>query len=146
MYERMLNQSNEPDLSEIKEYLGEESYARLQKLENILAEQYTLMKELRFPFGNGYGWGYKFSHKSAHLCYVFFEQGSFTVTVQIGDKQVAVLENVMDSLTPKARELWEKRYPCGGHGGWVHDRILEDRDVTDAVYFIHAKKVPLRAK
>lgn len=36
MYERMLNKNKEPSLIEIKEYLNEENYCRLIKLENTL--------------------------------------------------------------------------------------------------------------
>ena len=64
MFERMLDKSKEPSVAEIREYIGEDGYERLGRLESILSGQYELMKELRFPFGNHYGWGYKLSHKS----------------------------------------------------------------------------------
>ena len=56
MFERMLDKSRKPDEAEIREYIGEDSYKRLCRLESILSEQYQLSKELRFPFGNHYGW------------------------------------------------------------------------------------------
>jgi hypothetical protein len=39
--------------------------------------------ELKFPFGNNYGWGYKVSSKSKHLFYIFFKRNSITVMLQI---------------------------------------------------------------
>lgn len=101
---------------------------RLSLLEEYLQTQYYLLKELRFPFGNNYGWGYKSSHKSNHLCYAFFEKGAFTVTIQIGDKQLGLLERYLSDLSPKAQELWGNRYPCGDNGGWVHYQILAVRN------------------
>lgn len=143
MYERLLDKKNEPAPEQIKEYLGSESYERLLSLEEHLQRHYHLIKEIRFPFGNSYGWGYKYSHRSSHLCYVFFEKGAFTVTVQIGDKQVHLVESNLKDLSLKAQELWENRYPCGENGGWVHYRVMGDEELTDIFAFIHAKKKPV---
>ena len=143
MYERLLDKSHEPALEQIKEYLGNESHERFTQLEKYLQTHYLLTKELRFPFGNSYGWGYKYSHKSAHLCYAFFEEEAFTVTIQIGDKQVPVVENALNSLSPKTQKLWEERYPCGGNGGWVHFRVLRDEELKEVYTLISAKKKPI---
>ena len=144
MYERLLDKSNEPTFEQVKEYLGEDSMKRLLSLEGYLQTHYQLSKEMRFPFGNSYGWGYKYSHKSSHLCYAFFEKEAFTVTVQIGDKQVHLVETYLDELSDKAQELWKNRYPCGDNGGWVHYRILNDAELNDIYKFISAKKKPIK--
>ena len=140
MHERLLDKNNEPTLEQVREYLGEESVKRLLSLENYLQTHYHLSKEMRFPFGNSYGWGYKYNHKSSHLCYLFFEKDAFTVTIQIGDKQVHLLENYLGDLSSKAQELWGNRYPCGDNGGWIHYRILSDNELNDIYKFISAKK------
>ena len=142
MYERMLDKFNEPTAEQVKDYLGSESYKRLVALEDYLKSRYLLSKEMRFPFGSNYGWGYKYSHKTAHLCYAFFEKDAFTVTLQIGDKQVHLVEDMFNTLSHKTRELWNIRYPCGEHGGWVHYRVLGDDDLTDICKLIEAKKKP----
>ncbi len=71
------------------------------------------------------------------LC--FFEKGAFTVLIQIGDKQVPAVEKTLVALTPKAKELWVTRYPCGNNGGWIKYRILEDADLLDIIQYIRAK-------
>ncbi|MDU9052864.1 MAG: DUF3788 family protein, partial [Clostridioides difficile] len=83
-----------------------------------------------------------YSHKSFHLFYAFFEKGAFTVLIQIGDKQVPAVEKTLVALTPKAKELWVTRYPCGNNGGWIKYRILEDADLLDIIQYIRAKKSP----
>ena len=143
MYERLLDKNNKPTIEQIAEYLGAESYRRLLCFEEYLHTHYHLNKEIRFPFGNSYGWGNKYSHKSGHLCYAFFEEGAFTVTVQIGDKQAPLVESVLSGLSQKAQELWENRYPCGENGGWIHYRVLNDEELTDIYKFIYAKKKPV---
>ena len=63
--------------------------------------------------------------------------------VQVGDRQVPALLNRMGSMSDQAKRLWEDRYPCGDNGGWVNVRILSERDLQDALQFIHAKKNPV---
>lgn len=143
MYERLLDKKNEPTDEQVKAYLGNKSYLHLLSLEKYLKTHYHLVREMRFPFGSSYGWGYKYSHKSSHLCYLFFEKGAFTVTIQIGDRQIHSIEAAMNSLSLKAQKLWTNRYPCGAHGGWVHYRVMNDEDLADIYCFIRAKKKPV---
>jgi hypothetical protein len=142
MYERLLDKSITPDETSIQAYLGRQSRERLAIFENRLKADYQLVRELKFPFGNNYGWSYKYSHKSNHLCYAFFEKDAFTVTLQIGDKQAPLLESRLSSLLPKTRDLWENRYLCGERGGWVHYRVLTDDELTDVIKLIEIRKKP----
>jgi len=143
MHERLRDKNNAPTPEQVRAYLGDESFERLLSLERYLQTHYDLAKETRFPFGNGYGWSYKFSHRSTHLCYAFFEEGAFTVTIQVGDKQAQAVEDAMGRLSPKAQALWADRYPCGNNGGWIHYRVLRDEELTDLHSLIHAKKKPV---
>ena len=144
MYERMLDKSAPPDDDFVKEYLGAESYGFLLQLEKFLNDHYDLKKELKFPFGNSYGWRYKYSHKSSHLCYAFFESGAFTVTLQLGDSCVSAVQIMLPALSKKADQLWQNRYPCGEQGGWIHYRVIEMNDLGDMLELIKAKKKPIR--
>lgn len=141
MYERLLDKSNIPDDEFIREYLGETTFRLLELLEGELNKRYAYQKELVFPFGNNYGWGYKYSCKSKHLCHLFFEHGAFTILLQISGKDKAKLESILDNCLPKARELWENRYPCG-EGGWVNYRIINPHEVSDIMRLIEIKKKP----
>ena len=142
MYERLLDKSVMPDEETIQEYLGLQSHERLAQFEKRLKVHYQLVRELKFPFGNNYGWGYKYSHKASHLCYVFFEKDAFTVMLQIGDKQVPLLESHLSSLLQKTQDLWKNRYPCGERGGWIHYRVLVDDELGDIIKLLAAKKKP----
>lgn len=142
MHERLLDKEIMPDAASIREHLGEESDKRLADMERHLSGCYQLSRTLRFPFGNRYGWGYKYSHKSSHLCYAFFEKDAFTVMLQIGDKQVPILERQFASFLPKTQALWENRYPCGARGGWVHYRVLADDEMNDVITLLTIRKKP----
>lgn len=144
MYERLLDKNAMPDATAITEHLGEESADRLAAMERRLQENYQLSRELSFPFGNSYGWGYRYRHKSSHLCYAFFEKGAFSVMLQIGDKLVPQLEGQLPLYLRKTQDLWEGRYPCGERGGWVHYRVLADDELSDVIKLLAIRKRPLK--
>lgn len=145
MYERMLDKSSQPNVEQVKEYIGKPSYDLLIKLENYLKDHYVLSKEMKFPFGKGYGWGFKYSHKSKHLCYLFFEKDAITVTIQIGDNEAPKLEEELKTCLPKTQEQWKNRYPCGEFGGWIHYRIFSEQELSDIQKLIAIKKKPTQA-
>lgn len=142
MYERMTDKEHQPEIHEIRQYIGETSCKFLQEFENQLQARYDLNRELRYPFGKSYGWGFKYSHKSKHLCYLFFEKDAVTVTLQIGDREVDSLNQILQTLSETTVSLWENRYPCGENGGWIHLRILSENDLTDVIKLIEVKKKP----
>ncbi len=144
MYERLLDKNDLPEEAFIREYIGKDAYALLLEFEEFLNRHYDIRRELKFPFGNQYGWGYKYSHKTSHLCYVFFESGAITVTLQLGDNCVAKINETLPFLSQKANELWQDRYICGKEGGWLHDRVLDAADLNDVVELVKIKRKPYR--
>ena len=146
MYERMLDKNHEPSAEEIARYIGCGAQAGLKTFEGFLRTQYDIQQELKFPFGQGYGWGYKYSHRKAHLCYAFFEKGGFTVTLQIGDKQASALEAALPCMSAKTKNMWANRYPCGENGGWIHYRVLHDNDLKDICALILIRKPPKKTR
>ncbi len=142
MYERMMDKSVLPEINDIERHIGLNGCKYLWFLEDALMKRYEIQREIRFPFGNTYGWGYKYSHKTKHLCYLFFEKDAITITLQIGDKEVPLLNQVLSTLSSKTQSLWENRYPCGDNGGWMHVRILSEDDLDDGIKLIQIRKKP----
>jgi len=52
------------------------------------------------------------------------------------------MESILPSLQQRTQELWEKRYPCGERGGWIHYRVLEDEEIDDVIRLIEVRKKP----
>jgi hypothetical protein len=144
MHERLLDKNNPPASDFIREFIGAKGYTALLQFEDFLSNHYHLSREMKFPFGSHYGWGYKYSHKASHLCYVFFEAGAFTVTLQLGDNCVPRLEAILPHLSQKAKELWQNRYPCGEQGGWLHYRVMDKDELNDVLELVKVKKKPAR--
>jgi len=139
MYERLLDKSVPPTGEDIESYLGD-SYDLLAEFESQLGSHCQLSKELKFPFGNSYGWGYKYSRGATHICYAFFEAGAFSVMLQLGGRHVPKVEKLLPELTPETRQLWGERYPCGKEGGgWVHLRVLGVRELGDILALVKIK-------
>ncbi len=142
MYERLLNKNEPPSEANIEEYIGKDAYALLLSFDGFMRGNYHIGRELKFPFGHHYGWAYKYSHKTSHLCYVFFESGAFTVTLQLSDNLVSQVNNILPSLSHKTHDLWQNRYICGTQGGWLHYRVLDVDELNDIVALVKIRRKP----
>ena len=139
MYERMLNKQITPTEDEIKNYIGIKSVENMETLMNCLNRIFEINIELKFPFGNNYGWGYKISDKKKHLFYLFFEKNSITIMLQIkGIKTEKEMEKYKN-LSEEGKKYWENRYPCGENGGWIHYRVLNKTHLRDIGIFLSIK-------
>jgi hypothetical protein len=136
MYERMLDKSVVPTEGDIKKYMGAEALENSELLEKSLRKVFEINKELKFPFGNKYGWGYKVSAKSKHLFYLFFEKGSFTIMLQIKGIKTEKEVSKYNELSEEGKKYWEGRYPCGDNGGWIHYRVLDKKHLRDIGIFL----------
>ncbi|MDD4292189.1 MAG: DUF3788 domain-containing protein [Clostridia bacterium] len=121
-------------MDEFSDYCGE-SKSLLLRLNDYLQSKLGLVAELRFPYGNSYGWGVKYAKKSRHICDVFAENGSFTVMLRLTNAQC---EQLYPDLTDYAKECIDRKYPCG-EGGWLNCRILTEQQLCDATKMLALK-------
>jgi hypothetical protein len=135
MNERMLDKTHQPTEEEIEQFVGKDAWADLLLIKETLKSLFDLTLELKFPFGNSYGWSYKFSNKKKHLFYLFFERGSLTLTVQIPEPKTERERELIRRLSEKGKKYWDTKYPCGS-GGWVHYRFSRADELPDAGLFI----------
>ena len=140
--ERLVNKEVTPTEESITHLLGEESVDRLSHFEKLLREGYELYRELKFPFGKNYGWAYRYTHKKTLLLYVFFEKDGFCCTVSINDSGAGIVGGIINSMLPKTKELWKKRYPCGIEGGWIHYSVSKYEELLDIIRIIGCKVKP----
>ncbi len=135
MYERMLDKNKTPTENEIQEYIGKQANDNLNLIQSRLKELFDCNYELKFPFGNNYGWGYKVSIKKKHLMYLFFEKDSLTMMMKINEPGTENEINLLNGLSSKGKQYWDDQYPCG-KGGWIHYRIETKEDLKDAGIFL----------
>lgn len=140
--ERLLNKEDIPTQELIDNLLGKEGMRRLALFEEMLRKNYDLNSELKFPFGNSYGWAYRYTHKKALLLYVFFEKDGFCCTVSINDGGAGIVNGIIDTMLPKTKELWANRYPCGKDGGWVNYSVSSDEELKDIIRLVACKVKP----
>jgi hypothetical protein len=132
----MLNKQIVPTEDEINEFIGKKSAGNIKLIKNGLENIFEINMELKFPFVNNYGWGYKVSYKSKHLFYIFFEKNSITITLQISKIETEKELEKYNKLSEEGKKYWENRYPCGNNGGWIHYRILNKKHINDIGIFL----------
>ncbi|MCL2765955.1 MAG: DUF3788 domain-containing protein [Treponema sp.] len=137
--ERMLNKQVVPAESEINDHIGIKSAENIELIKNALEKEFEIKMELKFPFGNDYGWGYKVSTKSKHLFYLFFEKGCINIMLQISKIISEKETGKYNKLSEEGKKYWENKYPCGKHGGWIHYRVKNKKQLKDIGLFLSIK-------
>lgn len=134
MYERLLNKQEQPTFEQMVRYSGDSGPLWLA-LDAMLKDTHNADTLIRFPYGNEYGWGVKYSVKKRHICDVFAENGSFTALFQVSNRAV---ETVHDTLADYAKQIWADKHPCAT-GGWIEFRVLDKGQLADLEKILHAK-------
>lgn len=138
MYERLLDKDLKPDFQELLDYCGD-CKNLWQKLNDYIVEKYDAKVQIRFPYGNKYGWSVKYSRKAKHICDIFAEKGAFTVFMRIDN---IACQSIEGELSDYSRKILKEKYPCGD-GGWINYRITEQSHLEDIKRIIGVKvKLP----
>ena len=134
MYERLLDKSISPTFEDLIAYSAECGALWLE-LDEYIRETFSAQRQIRFPYGNKYGWSCKYSLKNKHICDVFAEDRAFAVFFQISNLQ---LESVYGGLSAYAQNICDNKYPCN-EGGWLTHRVLEQAHMSDVKKLLSAK-------
>ena len=140
--QRLSEKLHQPTEEFIQIFMGDEAWRRLLDFEDMLKANYDLNRELKFPFGDNYGWGFRYTHKKTLLFYVFFEENGFCCTISINDKGAGEVETILSDLRPEIQTTWNNRYPCGDFGGWIHYSVEGDSELPDLVRLVGIKVKP----
>ncbi len=134
MFERMLDRRNEPTVEAFISYCGSRG-GLLADLDTFLTNEMMLERTLRFPYGNRYGWGFKYSVKKRHICDVFAEKDAFSVMVRLDD---SLCGQIHDAVSPYTQGFLDTKYPCGD-GGYIHYRVLTSDHLKDIEMLLRYK-------
>ncbi|MFQ7077452.1 MAG: DUF3788 family protein [Christensenellaceae bacterium] len=96
-------------------------------LDEWLARTYRTERN-RFSLREQLWLGIAHRKKKKLMCYIFAEEGAFTVMMRLTDKQ---FETAYPRLRDYAREYIDRKYPCGD-GGWIHYRVTDREQLADA--------------
>lgn len=126
MYGRMLDKRDPPTRDDMLAHCGRAA-GWFDTLDLFLRTEGETDTEIKFPYGNQYGWGIKHSKKGKLLCNLFPETGAFTVMLRLSDRQFA---SAYGGLLEYSRDIIDHKYPCGS-GGWIHYRVQEEEQLED---------------
>jgi len=127
MYERLLDKLLCPAFDDLLLYSGESSAFWLE-LDAYLADGFCAQREIRFPYGNKYGWSCKYSVKRKHVCDIFAENGAFSLHFRVDNERLGF---IYDELSLYAKAVCDDKYDCG-EGGWLTYRVCSAEHVADA--------------
>ncbi len=139
---RLTEKLNKPPIEFVQAFMGDKAWRRLSRFEEMLRERYELSREMKFPFGNADGWGFRYVHNKSLLLYVFFEEGGFCCTISINDAGAPKVEAMLRDLRPEIQKIWTNRYACGADGGWINHSVENDDVLPDLVRLVGAKVKP----
>lgn len=139
---RLTEKFHQPTEELVQLFMGDDAWRRLMRFEEMLRMQYDLNREMKFPFGNEYGWSFRYSHKKSLLLYVFFEEGGFCCTISINDTGAQQVEAMLGDLLPEIQAVWTNRYPCGADGGWLHRSVASHDELPDLIRLVGVKVKP----
>ena len=143
---RLTEKLHQPPEEFIRIFMGDDAWSRLMRFEDMLKENYDLSREIKFPFGNEYGWSFRYIHKKSLLLYVFFEENGFCCTISINDKGAHEVESILNDLQPETQTVWNNRYPCGDFGGWIHYSVEADNELFDIIRLVGIKVKPKKIR
>ena len=141
---RLTDKLQQPPEEFIRLFMGDDAWNRLMRFEAMLSERYDLSREMKFPFGNAYGWSFRYAHKKSLLLYVFIEEGGFCCTISISDAGAPKVEAMLGELMPEIREIWTNRYACGAEGGWLNRSVESDEELPSLVRLVGVKVKPAK--
>lgn len=134
MYERMLDKEIKPRIEDLSLYTGNRAEL-FHHFNSFLADNYNTTQEIRFPYGQEYGWCVTHRINKKLICNVFAEADAFTVMIRLSNQQFG---KVYDSLKPETKEIIDNKYLCGD-GGWIHYRVLTEDNLEDIKILTDAK-------
>jgi hypothetical protein len=56
---RLTEKSHQPTEDVVRLFMGDDAWQRLMRFEEMLRTRYDLKREMKFPFGNEYGWSFR---------------------------------------------------------------------------------------
>ena len=141
MYERMLNKSVRPTYEEMAEYCGKRREEFIA-FNLFLSDALGTVSEIRFPYGNSYGWSVTHRYGRKLICDVFAEADAFNIMLRLSNK---AFDNAYPSLGEYARQCVDAKYPCGD-GGWLHYRVAEPEQLEDIKRLAALKQQPKKVQ
>ncbi len=137
MYERMLDKKIVPSFDDLLDYSGDSKDLWLE-LDSYLKANYILTSQIRFPYGNNYGWSMKYSQKNKHICDIFAEKDAFTAHFHISSD---AFDTISQEMTDYSIEVYNNKFPCSS-GGWLNYRVLSFEHLEDLKKILCIKVKP----
>jgi hypothetical protein len=137
-YERLLNRELVPSIDQIKQTIGKDVLLFWNDIWNYIQDAYEINPELVF-YGKKYGWCYRFRKSSKTLFTIFPENGTFTILITLGKKEIDKLD--FKNLSEYTKNIFNYT-PQLHDGRWLWIRVLKADVISDIKLLLQSKRRP----
>lgn len=147
-HERLIDKNTQPSDEDMMTVITAPLAEGWTALRRFLVETYEIEPFLQFG-GPRYGWNLPYRKGSRPLCELYPEQGSFTVLVILGKKELEQALERLESFGETVQKALVES-PRFHDGCWMYIRLANpetvQQDVQDIEQLILIKKKPPRKK
>lgn len=138
---RITQREHPPSDSEIREWIGKESYKHWKNVIQLIAQAYPDVFTPEWLFGGKkHGWSLRYK-KGKSFCTLVPEKDRFALLIVFGAEEQTKVETVKDSLTQYVQREYDQATPYHD-GKWLLLTIDSDAVLKDAMSLLAVKRKP----
>lgn len=137
--QRMTNKDKKPTNKEMLKTVGKKS-PLLNELKDYIEKHYEFIPEIVF-YGEKFGWTLRYRRSGKTLCSFFPEEGSFTILVVFGKKEVEKTQLIIYKLNKAVKKVFKETKQLHD-GRWLWIKVRTASDVESIKVLLGVKRRP----
>jgi hypothetical protein len=137
---RLLDREHKPDQKDINKTIGDNAKKAWNEIQKFLAKYYKIEPETVF-YGKNYGWNIRYRKSGRTLCSLFPEEGSFSVLIVFGKKEVEKATGMLINFEKKIQDIILNTKQLHD-GRWLWIKVHKIEEIGDIKKLILIKKRP----
>ena len=140
----MIQPGQPPTESEVKKWIGNESYKYWKQLENLIEKKYTNIFSPEWLFGGKkHGWARRYK-KSRSFCTFIPERNQFGLLIVFGAKEREKVKEIFSGISAYTRKLYSKAKTYHD-GKWLFLTIKNEKVLEDVIKLLEVKRKPKKS-
>lgn len=133
---RLLDKTIKPSFQDMLQICGDVS-EYFQKINDYICEKDDMISEIKFPYGNNYGWCISYHKKNKLFCNLFPGEKAFNIMIRLTNKEFSL---IYEDGTKYLQELIDNKYVCG-EAGWIHYEFTDKNQYNDLLLLLNTKRI-----
>ncbi len=136
---RLLDRDNQPELEDIRKWIGREVLPVWDDVAAYLAEAFEAFEPELIFYSQQHGWAIRYRQEAQQLIALFPERGSFSALVMLSPEEDEQVLEKINYFNNKFREELNSPSPLP-QGRWLWVRIEDHTDFVGLQLLLDAKK------